>query len=652
MRSPRVLSRSLLSFAIALAVLVGAGGPVAGQFGAPTGLQSSVNSSFVTLTWNAVAGAGSYLLEVGRSPLASDVFRGTIAGTTASGSAPTGTYYWRVRAVLGDTITSASQEAPFTVAGPVGAACVPPAVPQNLTHTVVGFNVTLNWSGSATNYVIEAGSATGLANLYNAATGSAATTLSVNAPAGTYFVRVRARNSCGTSAPSNERIVEVPNSAANRAPLITSPGCTFSVGPGGVLTCPGSAVDPDVGDVLTWRPTAAHTCTWYGVTAPAPANSISVSMQGTVPATFNGSCNIEFQICDQRGACVQWTGSYAWNQGPTVNRPPVVTSPSCTFTPGAGLAQQCTVTANDPDPGDVLTVRASLPNGHTCLWLGVTAHQPANPLSVLLQGTVPNPYTANCTAVYDVCDQRGACVAFKSTYTSPVIGNRVPVITSPGCTFSGGPGSLQSCVGSASDPDGDLMTWRASAAHTCSWFAVSAHASSNPISVVMQGVVPANFNGTCTIDFQICDTRGGCTPWGGSYTWNVNPSGLKPYSLVEQGLLVTELGASNFVLQASGFPTGHYGPAGDVFIHWLSTSGTGFGRVARVLVVPKNNTNCEMVFNGRFKDVNNPDAILKWLDFGSGWVIPPGGQTSLEDLVPVGTRTSMRFWESGHFRCP
>jgi len=38
----------------------------------------------------------------------------------------------------------------------------------------------------------------------------AARTFSTNAPPGTYYVRVRATNACGTSAPSNEILVNVP----------------------------------------------------------------------------------------------------------------------------------------------------------------------------------------------------------------------------------------------------------------------------------------------------------------------------------------------------------------------------------------------------------------------------------------------------------
>jgi len=84
-----------------------------------------------------------------------------------------------------------------------------PGAPSGLTATASGSSVSLAWNapadGRATAFVIEAGSSTGLANLANFSTGSAATTFSGSGVAGgTYYVRVRATNAAGTSAPSNE----------------------------------------------------------------------------------------------------------------------------------------------------------------------------------------------------------------------------------------------------------------------------------------------------------------------------------------------------------------------------------------------------------------------------------------------------------------
>jgi hypothetical protein len=75
--------------------------------------------------------------------------------------------------------------------------------------------VALNWTAPATGgtpsqYVIEAGSASGLSNLATLPTGSTALGLTTAAPPGTFYVRVRAQNACGLSVPSNEQVIVVP----------------------------------------------------------------------------------------------------------------------------------------------------------------------------------------------------------------------------------------------------------------------------------------------------------------------------------------------------------------------------------------------------------------------------------------------------------
>src|SRR5207237_4273195 len=74
--------------------------------------------------------------------------------------------------------------------------------------------ISFSWSpsttGAATSYVIEAGSSPGLSNLANFDTNNPATTFSASGiGAGSYYVRVRSRSSCGVSAPSNEILIFV-----------------------------------------------------------------------------------------------------------------------------------------------------------------------------------------------------------------------------------------------------------------------------------------------------------------------------------------------------------------------------------------------------------------------------------------------------------
>src|SRR6185503_464361 len=95
-----------------------------------------------------------------------------------------------------------------------------PGNPANLSAVVSGGRVTLTWSApaggdAAASYVIEAGSATGRVDLANFDTGSSAASLIADGVApGIYFVRVRARNSAGTSGTSNEVVVTVTGSGS------------------------------------------------------------------------------------------------------------------------------------------------------------------------------------------------------------------------------------------------------------------------------------------------------------------------------------------------------------------------------------------------------------------------------------------------------
>jgi hypothetical protein len=150
--------------------------------------------------------------------------------------------------------------------------------PSGLASTVSGSTVTLTWqppgSGVPLSYVIEAGSSSGTANLVAFDSGSAATTLTApNVAAGTYFVRVRARTSVGTSAPSNEVIVTV--GGACTGALTPPSGLAASVN--------GSAV------ALNWQaPSGGCPTTAYFIEAgSAPGlNNLAAFSTGSAATTF------------------------------------------------------------------------------------------------------------------------------------------------------------------------------------------------------------------------------------------------------------------------------------------------------------------------------------------------------------------------------
>jgi len=99
-----------------------------------------------------------------------------------------------------------------------------PGAPADLAASSSGSSVALSWraptSGDApTTYVIEAGSVSGSADLWNFSTGDTATSFSATGvPDGTYYVRVRGTGSAGTGPSSNEAVLVVTGTASCTAP--------------------------------------------------------------------------------------------------------------------------------------------------------------------------------------------------------------------------------------------------------------------------------------------------------------------------------------------------------------------------------------------------------------------------------------------------
>jgi hypothetical protein len=102
--------------------------------------------------------------------------------------------------------------------GPAPAACTAaPGAPTALSATVAGRTLTFTWTAPAgpaqnapTRYLFEAG-VTATTTFQTLNTGSAATSfVQVSQVAGTFFVRVRGVNNCGTGPVSNTIQVIVP----------------------------------------------------------------------------------------------------------------------------------------------------------------------------------------------------------------------------------------------------------------------------------------------------------------------------------------------------------------------------------------------------------------------------------------------------------
>lgn len=196
-----------------LALVVGAGGVVTPQ--PPTSPLAWTAGGRLTFTWSAPTTGPAptdFVLEAGTAIGLSNIAVVPVSGRAFTfEGVPPGFYFLRVRSRVGGAVSTPTADVMINV----GNVPAPPSPPQNLFHSRVGATVTFTWSapaiGTATSYILEAGTAAGLSNITSFNTGSAAATFVVpGVPPGTYYVRVRAVNALGASPVSNERTVIVP----------------------------------------------------------------------------------------------------------------------------------------------------------------------------------------------------------------------------------------------------------------------------------------------------------------------------------------------------------------------------------------------------------------------------------------------------------
>lgn len=179
--------------------------------GAPANLIASAVGGSVNLSWTAPASGdpvAAYVIEAGSASGAANLANFSTGNTATVFSASgigAGTYFVRVRASGAAGVGAPSNEAVLVVGeGP----CATPSAPAGLVVvSATGGTVVLSWTaatGSPTTYIVEAGSSAGLANLANSELGLSTSLTATGVGNGTYYVRIRTKNSCGTSAPSNE----------------------------------------------------------------------------------------------------------------------------------------------------------------------------------------------------------------------------------------------------------------------------------------------------------------------------------------------------------------------------------------------------------------------------------------------------------------
>lgn len=179
----------------------------------PQGFKVRWIGSTAVLTWTAPSGDGSvediptnFVLEAGTGAGLSDIGTVNLGNVTQfSAPIPAGTYYVRLRATndYGDSDPTPDLVLTVGVSGGLQA-------PTAFQVSRQGGNAVLTWNAPAgpvaTAYIIEVGTAPGVMNIGAFEVGNV-TQFVAPAPPGPFYVRVRARNGSGTSAPSNEAVL-------------------------------------------------------------------------------------------------------------------------------------------------------------------------------------------------------------------------------------------------------------------------------------------------------------------------------------------------------------------------------------------------------------------------------------------------------------
>ncbi len=164
----------------------------------PSALRSTDAGSSLEFTWDpgVRAAPGTFVLEAGYAAGATvaQVPVGSATTFTAPGPIP-GTVFVRVR----DAGTA-------EVSNEIVVGCLAPAPPTRLTADLTAAGVVLTWAPSSrtTTYTLAAGTASRGRDIGTLTVPVTQTSLTTPAPPGTYFLRVRANNACGTSPESGE----------------------------------------------------------------------------------------------------------------------------------------------------------------------------------------------------------------------------------------------------------------------------------------------------------------------------------------------------------------------------------------------------------------------------------------------------------------
>jgi hypothetical protein len=147
--------------------------------------------------------------------------------------------------------------------------CEPPGPPVSFTGGATGVSASFTWAapgsgGALTDYLLEAGRSPGASDAVTVAVSASATSFAANGAPGTYYVRLRARNACGTA-------------VSEEVTLTLSSACALPFPPGQPV---GAVAESTV--AVSWPPAAnASAHVFEAGSLPRAANLLNLVLSGT-----------------------------------------------------------------------------------------------------------------------------------------------------------------------------------------------------------------------------------------------------------------------------------------------------------------------------------------------------------------------------------